>query len=76
MTARKRKKNFDCVEMKRAAQREIVKSIKGLTHEQEIARIRKDIAEGPLADWWRTLPKDKGPQSAAVPSSDGSTKRR
>jgi hypothetical protein len=76
MTTRKPKKKFDCVAMKDAAQREIVESIRGLTHEQEIARIRKDVEGGPLADWWRKLPKDPGPQPAAVPSSGGTTKRR
>ncbi len=66
MTTRK-VKTFDCVAMKEAAQREIVKSLEGLTPEQEIARLRKDIEEGPLADWWRNLPKDPGPTLSAVP---------
>jgi hypothetical protein len=71
-----RPKKFDCVAMKEAAQREIVARIEGLTPEQEIARIRQDVEEGPLADWWRSLPKDPGPQPESLPSGGGAAKRR
>ena len=83
MTIRSAKK-FDCVAMKDAAQREIVARIEGLALDQEIARIRRDVEEGPLGDWWRSLPKDLGPQPTALPvetvpgarSADGGSTRR
>lgn len=75
MTTRKPKK-FDCVAMKEAAQREIVARIEGLTPEQEIARIRKDVEDGPLGDWWKSLPKDPGPQPEVVPVGGGTSRKR
>jgi len=71
-----RPKKFDCVAMKEAVQREIVASIEGLSPEQEIARIRRDVDQGPLSDWWHSLPKDPGPQSETLSSGGGSTNRR
>ena len=69
MMSRKRK-TFDCVDMKVAAQREIVQSIDALAPDQEILRLRSDVEKGPLAAWWSGLPKDPGPEAA--PTSDAS----
>ena len=55
-------KVFDCLAAKEAAQREIVARMAGLSPEQQIALVRKEVEEGPLGDWWRSLPKDPGPQ--------------
>ncbi len=41
----KTKKSFDCVRMKRAAQRKIRARVKGMTPEQEIAFFRTGQAE-------------------------------
>ena len=69
-------KKFDCVAMKEAAQRDMISSLEGLTPEQEIAKIRADVEAGPLADWWRSLPRDPGPQTDTTPPDRRAKQRR
>ena len=64
----KTEKPFDALAAKDSAQRRILKRIAGLPPEQEIAVIRKEVEDGPLGTWWRSLPKDPGPQPEATPA--------
>jgi len=49
------KKGFDCIAMKRAAQREIARETKGMTFEQYCEYLRKNVETGPLAAFWKKL---------------------
>jgi hypothetical protein len=53
----RKKKAFDCVEMKRTIQAQIYEEIKDLTPEEELAYWRKSADEGPWGDWWREVHK-------------------
>lgn len=52
---KKTKKSFDCVAMKRAAQREIARETKGMTFEQYCEYLRENAENGPFADLWKKL---------------------
>jgi hypothetical protein len=52
---KKTKKSFDCVAMKRAAQREIARETKGMTFEQYCEYLRKNVEIGPFAELWKKL---------------------
>ncbi|HNT88517.1 MAG TPA: hypothetical protein PKL84_11695 [Candidatus Hydrogenedentes bacterium] len=49
MTPEKRKKDFDCVQMKREIQERIYEATKGMTLQQRMAYTRKKIAESEFA---------------------------
>jgi len=49
-----KKKDFDCIEMKRKAQAKIYEAIKEMTPEQEIAHFRQSINKSEFADWWKS----------------------
>ena len=51
----KKKAEFDCIEFKRNAQREIHDEIIHLNTDEEIAHFQRKAATGPLAEWWATL---------------------
>jgi hypothetical protein len=51
----RKKRAFDCVEMKRKIQAQIYEEIKGLTQAEELAYWRKSADEGPWGDWWREV---------------------
>jgi hypothetical protein len=65
---------IDCLAMKAAAQLRIRALIRGLSPEEEIATIHRDIQDTPLGRWWLSLPEDTGP--APTPSSEGRGERR
>ena len=53
----KRKKSFDCVEMKNAIQAQLRKEYEGLD-EKEIARRRREwleTSDTEVAKWWRSI---------------------
>ena len=51
----KKKKKFCAVEMKRRAQREIMKETAGMTSKERRKYLRKKIEASPLADLWKRL---------------------
>lgn len=57
-TWRRKKKAFDCVEMKREIQRELAEKYEGLTWDQRIEAMQRrlETSNDPLAKWWRSLP--------------------
>lgn len=64
---KKTKKSFDCVAMKRAAQRKIARETKGMTFEEYCAYLRKSVETGPFAELWKELvERDKKPAARCV----------
>lgn len=57
MTNQAKKKDFDCIAMKREAQEQISEQIKGLTPTQEIEYFRKAVAAGHIKVWWESATK-------------------
>ncbi|MBI4548997.1 MAG: hypothetical protein HY707_13520 [Ignavibacteriae bacterium] len=55
MTTHK-KKDFDCIEIKRDAQSKIYEAIKQMTPEEEIAYFRKSVDNSKLSKWWKSVP--------------------
>ena len=53
----KKPKDFDCVEMKNAIQRELLEQRAGLSDQEVRARIRHDLetSQSPIARWWRSI---------------------
>ena len=49
-----KKKDFDCIEMKRNAQMKIYEAIKQMTPEEEIAYFRQSIDKSEFAKWWKS----------------------
>jgi hypothetical protein len=46
------KKEFDSIQIKRAAQEKIYKAIKGKTPEAEIAYFRESLDKSRFSKWW------------------------
>jgi hypothetical protein len=63
----KRKKAFDCVQMKRRAQEKIYAETKDLSREQLVAYFRHRAETGPFADLW----KRSNPKGRATTPSGG-----
>ena len=62
----KKKKSFDCVEMKNAIQERLRKESEGLD-EEEIARRRQQwlaTSDSSLAKWWRAVKAKQESQNA------------
>ena len=59
---------YDCLAAKDEAQRRIRRLIAGLSPEEQIAAVRRDIEKSPLGEWWRSLPPDPGPMPESVGS--------
>ena len=53
-THNKKKKDFDCIEMKRNAQLKIYEAIKQMTPEQEISYFQQSIKKSEFAKWWKS----------------------
>jgi hypothetical protein len=53
MGTEKRKKAFDCVEMKRAIQERIYEETKGMEPREVAEYFRRRAEQGPFADLWR-----------------------
>ncbi len=53
MTTHK-KKDFDCVEMKRNAQSKIYEAIKQMTPEEEISYFRQSVERSKFSKWWKS----------------------
>ena len=55
----KKEKAFDCVEMKDEIQRKLLARWRGMSDEEVIQDIRKDLDESksPMAAWWRSVEK-------------------
>lgn len=49
---KQRKKNFDCIEMKRDAQTRIYEEIKGMSHQEQIAYFQKAVRSSRFREWW------------------------
>ena len=64
----KKDKAFDCVEMKNEIQRKLQAERQGLTGEELIQRIRKDIEESdsPIAKWWLDAGKKHSKEKAVA----------
>ena len=54
MKTHNKKKNFDCIEMKRNAQIKIYEVIKRMAPREEIAYFRQSIDKSEFAEWWRS----------------------
>jgi len=54
----KKKKSFDCMEMKRRIQEKIYEETKDLSRKELVAYFRRRVEEGPFAQLW----KEHGPQ--------------
>jgi len=52
-----RKKAFDCVEMKNEIQRKLLDKWKGLSQEEIVEQLHRDLAtsDDPVARWWRRV---------------------
>jgi hypothetical protein len=50
-----KKKDFDCIEMKRKSQLKIYEAIKEMTPEQEIDYFRHSINKSEFAKWWKSI---------------------
>jgi len=55
----KRKKSFDCVEMKRKAQEKVYEETKHLNREQLVAYFRRHVETGPFAHLWKKSRKTR-----------------
>lgn len=55
----KRKKEFDCVEMKRRIQEKIYAETKDLSREEFVAYMRRRVEQGPFADLFKKARKSK-----------------
>jgi len=49
----KKKKKFDCVEMKRRIQEKIYEETKNMTREELVAYFHRRVQEGPFAELWK-----------------------
>lgn len=56
----KKGKDFDCLKFKETAQARIYERIKNLSTEEQIEYFKDRAEKGPLGDWWRSLPEEKG----------------
>lgn len=59
-------KDFDCVEMKRRAQQEILKELEGHSPEEQYKIIRRLAEESPIWQKLRKAKKKTAPRSAAA----------
>jgi len=50
-----KKKEFDCIQMKRDAQTKIYQNIKQMTPEEEIAYFRQSVGQSKLSKWWKSV---------------------
>jgi len=50
-----KKKEFDCIQIKRDAQAKIYQNIKQMTPEKEIAYFRQSIEQSRFSDWWKSV---------------------
>lgn len=55
----KRKKGFDCVEMKRKAQEKVYEETKHLNREQLVAYFHRQVETGPFAHLWKRSRKTR-----------------
>jgi len=55
----KRKKEFDCVQMKRRIQEKIYDQTKNLSREELVAYFHRHAETGPFADLWKKPQKKK-----------------
>jgi len=51
----KKKKTFNCVEMKNKIQEQIYDKIKNLSSAEEMAYFRKSVETGPFAEKWKAI---------------------
>jgi hypothetical protein len=49
----KKKKRFDCVEMKRRIQEKIYEETKDMTRDELVAYFHRRVQEGPFAELWK-----------------------
>lgn len=49
------KKEFDSIQIKRAAQEKIYEVIKGMTPEEEIAYFRRSLDKSKFSKWWQSV---------------------
>ncbi|HEY4611738.1 MAG TPA: hypothetical protein VII11_02015 [Bacteroidota bacterium] len=54
MKTEKKKKDFDCMAIKRHAQVKIYEAVKRMTPEEEIAYFRHSIDNSEFAEWWKS----------------------
>ena len=52
--ATQKKKEFDCIQIKRDAQTKIYENIKQMTPEEEIAYFRQSVDQSKFSKWWRS----------------------
>lgn len=53
--ATQKKKEFDCIQIKRDAQTKIYQNIKQMPPEEEIAYFRQSIDQSKFSNWWKSL---------------------
>ena len=46
-------KTFDCIAFKRQVQSEIYEETRGMSTEEFLEYLRREVEEGPFADWWK-----------------------
>ncbi len=51
----RKRKTFDCVEMKRRVQERIYEETKGMTPAELVAYFHKRVAEGPFSELWKKV---------------------
>ena len=49
----KKKKRFDCVEMKRRIQEKIYEETKDMTRDELVAYFHRRVQDGPFAELWK-----------------------
>ncbi len=56
----KKKKDFDCVEMKNEIQKRLYEERKGMTPQEEREAIENKMttSQSPIAQWWRRVQKN------------------
>ncbi len=62
-----KKKSFDCMAMKREIHEKILRDINGLSREERLKQLEKDISSDPILDrvWNRTTRTEKKKEPAA-----------
>ncbi len=49
-----KKKDFDCIQMKRDAQTKIYEAIKQMTPEEEISYFQQSVGQSKFSEWWKS----------------------
>lgn len=63
----KRRKGFDCVEIKRKTQEKIYEETKHLSREELVAYFRRHVERGPFAHLWKGSEKTRSTSRSAGP---------